>query len=278
MAVPNKSKSRWRTGLRRGWCTVAVIFGIYLALVLGGWMNPSTPADYFMNLGSFSRRAELAVPADGRVRLVVLQHGLWRSAMSLAKLERALVAHGYVVFNESFPSTTRRIEEHADRLAERLQQEFPNPVDEVFFVGHSLGGLVLQAYLQRPGALHPTASVFIGTPHRGAVLADLRKEGLLFRLFMGVQSTLQLSPGHPFNLRPIDVPGAVGTIVGSGGNPDGFNEDIPGDDDGTVAVPEAHLDGEDDSVTLPIGHTRLSFDNGMIFQVLHFLQNRSFAR
>lgn len=277
MAVPQGTRTPWRTCLRRGWCTLAFTVGVYLAVVLGGWMNPSTPVDYFMNLGSFSRRAELAVPADGRVRLVVLQHGLWRSASSLWKLERALVAHGYVVFNESYPSTTRRIEEHAGLLADRLQRQFPEPVDDVFFVGHSMGGLVLQAYLQRPGALQPTASVFVGTPHRGAVLADLRADGSLFRILMGSRSTPQLSPGHPFNLRPIEVPGAVGTIVGSGGAPEGFNEDIPGDDDGTVAVPEAHLDGEDDSVTLPIGHTALSFDNRTIFQVLHFLKNRAFA-
>ena len=66
-------------------------------------------------------------------------------------------------------------------------------------------------------------------------------------------------------------------IIGSSGEPEGHNEDIPGDDDGTVAVREAHLAGEDDSVTLPLGHTRLSFDDRMIHQVLHFLKNRRFA-
>ena len=230
-----------------------------------------------MNLGTFPHQKELAASDDGKLRLVVLQHGLWRSAGSLWKLERALRAHGYRVFNRSYPSTTRRIEEHADALGKELGAELAEPVDEVYFVGHSMGGLVLQAYLRHGDAPEPLASVFLGTPHRGAVLTDLRRDGFLFKLAMGYAASLQLSPGHSFNQREIRVPGAVGTIIGSAGDAEGFNDDIPGDDDGTVAVGEAHLDGEDDSVTLPLGHTRLSIDDRSIRQVLHFLKHRAFA-
>ena len=268
-------KKRWVRGTRHG---CALLLGLYLVAVLGGWMNPSTPVDYAMNLGTFPRQEELAAPVDGRVRLVVLQHGMWRSAGSLWKLERALRAHGYRVINSSYPSTTRRIEEHADALGMTLGAELAEPVDELYFVGHSMGGLVLQAYLLHPDAPQPLASVFLGTPHRGAVLADLRREGFLFKLTMGYQASLQLSPKHAFNQREIRIPGAVGTIIGSAGDVEGFNEDIPGDDDGTVAVREAHLEGEDDSVTVPVGHTRLSFHDRSIRQVLYFLKHRVFAQ
>ena len=59
---------------------------------------------------------------------------------------------------------------------------------------------------------------------------------ILFKLAMGYQASVQLSPGHAFNQREIRVPGAVGTIIGSAGDAEGFNDDIPGDDDGTVAA------------------------------------------
>ena len=169
-------KKRWARWIGRG---SALLGGLYLVAVLGGWMNPSTPVDYAMNLGTFPRQEELAAADDGKLRLVVLQHGLWRSAGSLWKLERALRAHGYRVFNRSYPSTTRRIEEHADALGKELAAEIREPVDELYFVGHSMGGLVLQAYLRHPDAHEPLASVFLGTPHRGAVLTDLRRDGFL---------------------------------------------------------------------------------------------------
>ena len=280
-AVENRKRTSWAGWRWAGWRWVRrsllSLVGSYLALVLGGWMNPSSPVDYVMNIGTFPYREELAVADDDKVRMVVLQHGLWRSAGSFWKLERALRSHGYRVFNESYPSTTRRIEEHAQTLADLLKVELREPADELFFVGHSMGGLVIQSYLQHENARSPLASVFLGTPHRGAVLADLRKDGFWFKLTMGYSSTLQLSPHHAFNQREIRIPGDVGTIIGSGGEPEGYNEDIPGDDDGTVAVGEAHLSFEDDSVTLPMGHTRLSFDDRAILQVLHFLKNRSFA-
>ena len=274
MDIRETHKRRWARWILCGSLPIAGLYGL---MVLGGWMNPSTPVDYVMNLGSFPRQEELRAPDDDKLRLVVLRHGLWRSAGSLWKLERALRDHGYRVLNGSYPSTTRRIEEHADALGEELGAALAEPVDELYFVGHSMGGLVLQSYLGLADAREPVASVFLGTPHRGAMLSDLRRDGFLFKLAMGYQSSLQLSPGHSFNEREIRVPGAVGTIIGSAGDAEGFNEDIPGDDDGTVAVLEAHLEGEDDSVTIPVGHTRLSFDDRSIHQVLHFLKNRVFA-
>lgn len=293
MAVPkDKRRVPWvairRWSARGSWSLVVV----YLVLVLGGLMNPSTPVDYAMNLGSFPHRDDLMAPDDGVRHVVVLQHGIWRSAGSLWKLERALRDHGYEVINESYPSTTARIEEHAEDLVGTLLEElFPPPGEGdgevlpsgteptlLYFVGHSMGGLVLQSYLQHPLAFAPVASVFLATPHRGAVLTDLRRDGFLFKLLMGHHSALQLSPGHAFNLRDISIPGAVGTIVGGSGDAEGYNEDIPGDDDGTVAVAEAHLAGEDDSITLRLGHTRISFADQSIHQVLYFLKYRRFER
>ena len=57
---------------------------------------------------------------------------------------------------------------------------------------------------------------------------------------------------------------------------EGLNDDIPGDDDGTVAVVEAHLAEETAAVQIATGHTRLSFTYPAIRHVLHFLKHRSF--
>lgn len=248
-------------------------------------MQPSVPFDVAINLGRFPRDPALAVDsADGRPPLVVLQHGLWRSPWALWKLERALVDHGYRVFNPSYPSTRATIEQHAERLHRGLQAEWARlglaagAGAELVFVGHSMGGLVIQEYLRRADALPTAACVYLGTPHRGAVLADLRKHWWVFRLFMGTAAAMQLSPGDPFHRQPIPLPGVAATVVGAVGDGEGRNRDIPGDDDGTVAEVEAHLPGESDSITLPVGHTGMTIDDRVIAQVLHFLKHRSFRR
>jgi hypothetical protein len=74
--------------------------------------------------------------------------------------------------------------------------------------------------------------------------------------------------------RPIPAVDVSGTIVGDLGE---GNPSIPGRDDGTVAIGEASLAGARDSVTLPLGHTAISYSPAAILQVLHFLRHRGFA-
>ena len=267
---------------RRRWLRCgAALAGVYLLPVSFGWMNPSTPVDYAMNCATFAHDPNLEAARDGRQRLVVLQHGLWRSAGSLWKLERALRDHGYEVLNVSYPSTAATIEVHAQRLQDTLEAALAGrdlARLELSFVGHSMGGLVIRQYLQQQGARPAACVVFLGTPQHGASLCDLRREWWLFQLFMGDQAAVQLSPSHPFwqQLRPPSCP--FGLVIGGVGTADGRHGQIPGDDDGTVGVAEARLPGATDEIVLPLQHTFLSFRDAAITQVLAFLRARRFRK
>jgi hypothetical protein len=116
--------------------------------------------------------------------------------------------------------------------------------------------------------------VYLATPHRGAILADLRGNWFVFRLAMGTKAALQLSPGDPFHERPIPWPERSGAIVGDVGD---RNPSIPGDDDGTVGVAEATGPGFAAVVRVPCGHTRITVDPEPLRQVLHFLARGTFA-
>jgi pimeloyl-ACP methyl ester carboxylesterase len=233
------------------------------------------PFDCCVNAGGVVVDEALRPPLDGRRRVVVMQHGIWRSSLALWRLERTLQAHGYEVHNLDYPSTMACIEEHAERLAAGVEAIYATgPVDELSFVGHSMGGLVIQQYLRSRGARTPTNCVYIATPHRGAMLADLRKHWFLFRLGMGSEAALQLSPGDPIHARPLPTVGRSGTLVGNVGE---GNASIPGADDGTVAVGEATFPGAADSVELPLGHTAIAYDPTAVRQVLHFLRWGAFA-
>jgi pimeloyl-ACP methyl ester carboxylesterase len=245
-----------------GGCGVGVGFG----------MNPSTPTDWLINLPGFPHETALEAAEPGT--LVVLQHGLWRSAASLGRLERALVDHGYRVLNTSYPSTEERIERHATRLEEALRAELERePARRLAFVGHSMGGLVIRACLGQADGFSADTVIFVGTPQRGAALAAER-DGFFFRLVMGEEAALQLRPGDPIyeQLGTVQARRVV-VIRGGLGDGEGFHAGIPGDDDGTVGVDEASLPEADAVHTLPIGHTRLSLAEDVIRAVLTELRN-----
>lgn len=213
--------------------------------------------------------------ATSAPHVVVLQHGLFRTAASLARLERALLAHGYEPLNAGYPSTRGSIDAHADRLAAAIAaRRAAGPVGAWSFVGHSMGGLVVREYLRRADAVRPTGVVTLGTPHRGAVLADLRKRWFLFRWAMGDEAAFELSPGDPRHARPWPGDCPLGALAGE--LPGAGNPAIPGPDDGTVAVAEALPDAAVARLVLPLGHTRLSFADPAITATLHFLARGSF--
>ncbi|MBX3463075.1 MAG: alpha/beta hydrolase [Planctomycetes bacterium] len=261
---------RWRRRAALGFGLLVLLHGV--AVLAHGPV--AWPFDAVINLGGAPTAAALRAPADGRRRVVVLQHGLWRTAASLGRLERTLRAHGYEVCNPGYPSTADTIERHADRLHVVVERLHEQPVDALYFVGHSMGGLVIQEYLRRAAARPPTACVYLATPHRGAVLADLRKHWFLFRLAMGDAAALQLSPGDALHRRSVPWPERSGCVVGTLG---AGNDSIPGDDDGTVGVDEATLAGAADRVVLPLGHTRIAMAPEVCLQVLHFLRHGAFA-
>src|SRR5262245_5344446 len=260
------------------WCVGTLL--VYPAAVACG-MEPALPFDWAINLGDIPLEPALCAPADGVRRLVVLQHGLWRTPLALGRLARALGAHGYEVLGPGYPSRACTLQEAAAMLAAaidtRLAHDGKGHSDaplQIAFVGHSMGGLVVQEYLRRPDAKTPFACVYIAVPHRGAVLCDLRKNWWPFPLLLGDRAALQLSPGDAFHRQAIPHVAISGAIVGDVGE---GNDAIPGDDDGTVAVGEATLAGAADVVTVPLGHTAIAGGAATVRQVLAFLRHGRFA-
>lgn len=267
--------------MRRRWRWLGVV-GLVLALGHGLLIMAKVPVagpyDWLLNLGPAITAPEFAVPADGRRRLCVLVHGMFRTSASLGRLERTLAAHGYATLAFDYPSNAAPLEAHAGRLRAALQAAWQaQPWDELYLVGHSMGGLVIHEYLRSPGAFEPSRCVHLAVPHRGAVLADLRKRWFLFRWAMGDTGALQLSPGDPFHRRPLVLPGAVGTLAGSIAPVLNGSAAIPGPDDGTVGVFEARLEGATDHLQLPVGHTAITTDPAAIRAVLAFLRTGGFA-
>lgn len=227
--------TRWRDGWR----------------VQGRWDGRTSrlldPAGRIVCKGSFSaceRALDQAYPAPPAAEhLVVLLHGLGRTRRSLARLDRALTQAGFTTARLDYPSTRKRIEEHAATIADLLDH-VPTP-KKLSFVSHSLGGLIIRQLLSydTPWRSAVDRVVMIAPPNQGASLAASLDKGNVMRGILG-PSYGQLARGFAETLPVPDVPVAI------------FAGDVPGvPGDGLVAVDETRLKGAREHHVVPAIHT-----------------------
>src|SRR5258707_1193485 len=78
---------------------------------------------------------------------VILFHALARTTASMAKIEQALAAEGYVVLNCQYPSRTQPIEQLSlAAVGEALADDRLRGCSKIHFVTHSMGGLLVRYY------------------------------------------------------------------------------------------------------------------------------------
>jgi pimeloyl-ACP methyl ester carboxylesterase len=107
---------------------------------------------------------------------VIFVHGLYHNAGAWILFRRWFRAEGFrnihALNYSSWNCSFHEILEQLDRLARQVTELSPGrpPV----FVGHSLGGLLIRAYVDDPNRRSPVAAVVtLGTPHQGSKLAVL---------------------------------------------------------------------------------------------------------
>jgi pimeloyl-ACP methyl ester carboxylesterase len=163
------------------------------------------------------------------------------------------------VANVGYPSLRCPVEDHAAAASRVARAMVEDGAASVSMVGHSLGGLVARSAMARAGidGWTPGRLVLLGSPARGAAIADVLKSLTAYQFITGSCGQAVTAAGAA----GVPVPACEGILVVAGGNGGrGFNPLLRGDNDGVVSVHETLLpDGVDfDFVMVPSLHPSLA--------------------
>jgi pimeloyl-ACP methyl ester carboxylesterase len=193
-----------------------------------------------------------------------------------SRLRRA----GYPTLNVGYPSwrwSADRIVDHLHPHIARFADGLDGPLH---YVGHSMGGLILRAYLTRHRPERLGRVVMLGTPNSGSEMAERLYQWRLHRL------VLNQAGGLLRTQRPASVEAAFGTVdyalgVIAGDRP--LNARLPdlifrAPNDGKVSVMATHVEGQSDHLVMPVAHTAMIYTRPVVDQVIHFLREGCFDR
>jgi pimeloyl-ACP methyl ester carboxylesterase len=203
----------------------------------------------------------------------VFVHGLWLTGAESALMRRRLAArHGFRCHSFSYRTVGRAMHDVTAELAAFVDRI---DADELHFVGHSLGGLVLYRYFETAPCAKPGRVVFLGSPTVKSRTAERVGRLPLFSALIGRMVKDELV--WPQNPRAWRCPRELGLIAGT--RPLGlgrffarFEEEC----DGTIGVSETKLPGHTAHVTLPVSHMGMLASAAVAEQVGEFLASGRF--
>jgi len=206
---------------------------------------------------------------------VVLLHGLWRSRTAMWLMSHRLENAGFQVQNIGYDSTHETPEQILNSVAAQIDACCKALPHTVHFVGHSLGGLIIRAYLADNAVRQQGRVVLIGTPNRGTPLVDAFQDSWWLALAGPTARALGTGPdSFPKSLPPPEYP--VGVIAGLSEN--GLAQHLLADSsDGMVPVESTKLVGMVDFILVESGHSSMRYSEEVARQTISFLRRGRFV-
>ena len=216
---------------------------------------------------------ERSATVSGGEKLVLL-HGIARTKFSMWGIARHLKPSGYEVLNLGYPSRHFRLEQLVEYIHPRIR-EFAAGAP-VHFVVHSMGGLLVRAYLTRYPETKIGRVVMLGTPNHGSEVADYMKDWRLYRWIFGPagQQLVTHQQGISQLFGPVNFP--LGIIAGNT-TIDVFCSRIIGQtNDGKVSVESTKLQGMEAHIVLPVSHLGMLHSRSVRAHIVRFLKTGAF--
>ena len=231
---------------------------------------PHVLINYFEHGYRFHKLESVPSSCGRKTNAVFLIHGWGVRVVAMARLASALADEGFTVYNYDYPTSKRNIQEHSDIFLSLYRRvlDTDKPSD-VFFVTHSMGGILLRAALAQMDeseCRRIEAVVMLGPPNRGSVLAYFGKS----KVARGINASLaDMTPEEDSYVRNIPPPPflpPVGIVAAKY--------------DGKVALGSTLLpDGQPCRRTVvPCTHPGLRNPKYTLVPILNFFSTKTFSR
>ncbi len=209
---------------------------------------------------------------------VILLHGLGRTAGSMWRIDRALARAGYRTLRLNYPARRQSLAQIVETIHPAVVQMARAHHGPVHFVTHSLGGLVVRAYLtaHRPGNMGRV--VMLAPPNQGSEWADFVLRLRLDRAILG-PTARHLRIGRADDdealFGAVDYP--LGVIAGNRAlDPLLPRLLVARPNDGKVSVASTRVNGMDDHIVMPVTHTLMTMNPRVIRQSVAFIRDGRF--
>jgi pimeloyl-ACP methyl ester carboxylesterase len=202
-------------------------------------------------------------------KVIVLVHGWGANRGMMWLLGMRLARRGYRTINWGYLSLSRSIESHANDLHDALTELEQDPeVDEFFLVGHSMGSIVSRTAVTRccddcGPFTKLRRMVMLAPPNRGSHLASWL--GPWLKPIIPTLDQLADRADSYVNCLPIPEKLDIGIIAAQY--------------DGLVNLSNTYLGIERDHLICPHTiHSGVLFHQGVVDQIVHFLEHGCFVR
>ncbi|MDO6525772.1 alpha/beta hydrolase [Motilimonas sp. 1_MG-2023] len=208
---------------------------------------------------------------------VILLHGLVRTPRSMNTIAKHLRREGYQVINLGYASRQHDVMTLANQVIPQALAQCQGE-HTIHFVTHSLGGILVRAYLSKHTIEQLGRVVMLAPPNQGSEIVDKLGHLRLFKWING-EAGLQLGTDEmsmPKRLGAVDY--ELGVIAGTRSVNLILSTLMPRPNDGKVSVNSTKIAGMKDHLTLPVTHTFLMTNRRVLNAISAFLATGKFAK